>query len=157
MCALVTGVQTCALPIYESQQTIVHRFLRGNFIHVLLELISITTALLTAILCFVEYSMKKDITTPIIGVALFCAGMLDVFHVLVSARLVSVGADWSGNVDNFSWLISRCYHALILMMGTGIFLVSSQLRTRQETERSAEHTPELQSLMRISYADICMK
>src|SRR3546814_11190009 len=82
--------------------------------------------------------MKKDITTPIIGVALFCAGMLDVFHVLVSARLVSVGADWSGNVDNFSWLISRCYHALILMMGTGIFLVSSQLRTRQE--RSEERS-----------------
>src|SRR3546814_16953336 len=52
--------------VYESQQTIVHRFLRGNFIHVLLELISITTALLTAILCFVEYSMKKDITTPIL-------------------------------------------------------------------------------------------
>lgn len=123
--------------VYESQQTIVHRFLRGNFIHVILELISIITALLTAILCFLEYSMKKDISTPIIGVALFCAGMLDVFHVLVSARLVSVGADWSGNIDNFSWLISRCYHALILMMGTGIFLVSSQLRTRQETERKA--------------------
>lgn len=123
--------------VYESQQTIVHRFLRGNFIHVILELISIITALLTAILCFVEYGMKKDISTPIIGVALFCAGMLDVFHVLVSARLVSVGADWAGNIDNFSWLISRCYHALILMMGTGIFLVSSQLRTRQETERKA--------------------
>ncbi|TCS89163.1 PAS domain S-box-containing protein [Anseongella ginsenosidimutans] len=123
--------------VYESQQAIVHRFLRGNFIHVILELISIITALLTAILCFVEYGMKKDISTPIIGVALFCAGMLDVFHVLVSARLVSVGPDWSGNIDNFSWLISRCYHALILMMGTGIFLVSSQLRTRQETERKA--------------------
>src|SRR5690606_15461443 len=117
--------------VYESQQTIVHRFLRGNFIHVILELISIITALLTAILCFVEYGMKKDISTPIIGVALFCAGMLDVFHVLVSARLVSVGADWAGNIDNFSWLISRCYHALILMMGTGI--------------RSEEHTSELQS------------
>lgn len=123
--------------VYESQQTIVHRFLRGNFIHVILELISIITALLTAILCFVEYGMKKDISTPIIGVALFCAGMLDVFHVLASARIVSVGADWSGNIDNFSWLISRCYHALILMMGTGIFLISSQLRTRQETERKA--------------------
>ncbi|HYH57318.1 MAG TPA: ATP-binding protein [Anseongella sp.] len=123
--------------VYESQQTIVHRFLRGNFLHVILELASIITALLTAILCFVEYGMKKDISTPIIGVALFCAGMLDVFHVLVSARIVSVAADWSGNIDSFSWLISRCYHALILMMGTGIFLVSSQLRTQQETERKA--------------------
>src|SRR3546814_3186071 len=67
--------------------------------------------------------------------------------------------------------MSRCYHALILMMGTGIFLVSSQLRTRQETERKAntyilyislifrseEHTSELQSLMRISYAVFCLK
>lgn len=123
--------------VYESQQTIIHRFLRGNFIHVILEVISIITALLTAILCFVEYGMKKDISTPIIGVALFCAGMLDVFHVLASARIVSVGSDWSGNIDSFSWLISRCYHALILMIGTGIFLISSQLRTQQETERKA--------------------
>lgn len=123
--------------VYESQRTLVHRFLKGSFIHVILELISIITALLTAVLCFVEYGMKKDISTPIIGVALFCAGMLDVFHVLASARIISVGDGWRGNIDNFSWLISRCYHALILMIGTGIFLVSSQLRTQQETERKA--------------------
>src|SRR3546814_15988809 len=46
--------------VYESQQPIVQRFLRGNFIHVLLELISITTALLTPILCFMESTNKKD-------------------------------------------------------------------------------------------------
>src|SRR3546814_4200992 len=67
--------------------------------------------------------------------------MLDVFHVLVSARLVSVGADWSGNVDNFSWLISRCYHALILMMGTGILLARPPLPPRHPTHRHPNTSP----------------
>src|SRR3546814_5574756 len=35
--------------------------------------------------------------------------------------------------------------------------VSEQLRVAEETERSEEHTSELQSLMRISYAVFCLK
>lgn len=122
---------------YQSQVSLVHSFLRGNFIHVILEVASIVVAFLTVILCFIEYGMKKDISTPIVGVALFCAGILDVFHTLASTYLIPIDVTWRAHIDSFTWLISRCYHALILMIGTGIFLISSQISTRQETERRA--------------------
>ncbi len=94
----------------------------GRFVHVILVSLSIPIAFLTVVLAFVDYSIKKDISIPIMGVALFCAGLLDTFHILAATNLVSLEGD-QGLISQFTWIISRTFQALILMLGTAIFLV----------------------------------
>src|SRR5690349_15726606 len=92
---LVSGV--CALPIFlnlfginfgfVNQQLdlgMVSRFyqfeneagfkdiLRGRYVHTIFVSISIAIALLTIILAFIDFRIKSELSTPIVGVALFC-------------------------------------------------------------------------------------
>src|SRR3546814_10458789 len=105
-CALVTGVQTCALPIYPPTHTI-HRSLMSR----------VFTPRKVAAL---EPQIRE-----------FCANALDPF----------VG---SGELDFIEDLGKQMPMRVIGML-LGV------------PERSEEHTSELQSLMRISYAVFCLK
>lgn len=54
--------------------------LSGAFSHTLLEWSAFCTAIFTVILAFVHFTIKRDVTTPIIGLALFFAGCMGAFH-----------------------------------------------------------------------------
>ncbi len=103
------------------QENKIVEFLNGRFIQVILVSFSIPIAFLTVILAFVDYSIKRDFSTPIMGVALFCAGILDTFHILAATGLINLEGDES-IVSEFTWLISRTFHSIILILGTSIFL-----------------------------------
>lgn len=103
------------------RQNQLHYLLGGRFIHILITSASIGIALLTVILAFVDYAIKRDISTPIVGVALFCAGLLDVFHVLSSTRIIQIPD--SAGVTSFTWIIARAFHALVLILSVSIFPV----------------------------------
>lgn len=107
---------------YESQQNLIYSALAGRFIHIILVSMAIAIAFLTVILAFVDYSIKRDITTPIVGVALFCAGLFDVFHILSATQLMSITTELV-DISSFTWLLSSGYHAIILIIGTGMFLI----------------------------------
>ncbi|POY39169.1 hypothetical protein C3K47_01345 [Solitalea longa] len=113
---------------YESQQNIIYYALAGRFVHIILVSIAITIAFLTIILAFVDYSIKRDITTPIVGVALFCAGLFDVFHILSATQLLSITTELV-DISAFTWLLSSGYHAFILIIGTGMFLIMRPVGT----------------------------
>src|SRR3546814_4520193 len=53
---------------------------------------------------------------------------------------------------------SVCHHSThnTILFGS-LFSYSRERLSKQESRRSEEHTPELQSLMRISYAVFCLK
>src|SRR5690349_10713252 len=55
---------------------VLREYFRGRFIHVILACCAITIAFLTMVLAFIDYKVKRDVSTPIVGVALFCSGML---------------------------------------------------------------------------------
>lgn len=107
---------------YTLQQREVQQFQNGRFIHIILVCLSVPIALVTAILAFVDYSIKKDISTPIVGVALLCAGCLDMFHILAATNLITLQGDQL-IISQFTWIISRTFHSVILILGTGIFLL----------------------------------
>src|SRR3546814_3923082 len=123
-CALVTGVQTCALPIWDA---FVHRVLllpRAGF-HL------------------VEAGAHQhlDVATaePARGAAAVHRGIAAAEHQHALADLrhvaeVDVGQPVEADVD-----VRRAFPA------------------SRQVERSEEHTSELQSLMRISYAVFCLK
>ena len=96
--------------------------LSGAFSHTLLEWSAFCTAIFTVILAFVHFGIKKDLTTPIIGMALFFAGCMDAFHTLAADRLIEAVAD-NRNLIPFTWAISRLFNALIMIVGVGILLL----------------------------------
>ncbi|MBL1275343.1 MAG: hypothetical protein COB30_004595 [Ectothiorhodospiraceae bacterium] len=96
--------------------------LTGAFSHALLEWTAFCAALFTVVLAFSHYSITKDITTPIIGLALFFAGCMDAFHTLAAARLIEAVAP-NNDLIPFTWAICRIFNALIMICGVGLFLV----------------------------------
>ncbi len=96
--------------------------LPGPFVHTIFELFAHCAAIFAVILAFTHYRMTGNITTPIIGMALFCAGMVDAFHTLAADRLIAAVAD-NRSLIPFTWAISRTFNAGILIVGAGIFLV----------------------------------
>lgn len=96
--------------------------LKGKFIHTFIVSFSITIALVTTILSFVDYFIKKNASTPIVGIALFCAGMLDLVHIISADQIINYQLS-DIYISSFTWLFSRVFHALILMFGVSIFLL----------------------------------
>lgn len=103
-----------------------HRSLTGSMIHTIVEWVAFCAAVFTVLLAFVHYGIARDVTTPIIGTALLCAGTMDAFHTLAADRLISAVADNEQFIP-FTWAISRIFNAGILIVGAGLFLVRAQL------------------------------
>ncbi len=99
-----------------------HRVLSGSHIHTLLEWSAFCVAIFTVFLAFIHFKIARDITTPVIGVALFFAGCMDAFHTLAAARLIDSVAD-NRNLIPFTWAICRLFNALIMIVGVGILLL----------------------------------
>ncbi len=99
----------------------IHHSLRGSYIHTLLEWSALCVALFTVGLAFVHYRIVKDVTTPLIAMALLASGAMDAFHTLAADRLIETVAD-NQNLIPFTWAICRVFNALILMIGVGLLL-----------------------------------
>jgi two-component system, NtrC family, sensor kinase len=93
-----------------------HLSLSGSFTHTILEWSAFCTAIFTAILAFVHFSIKRDITTPIIALALLFSGCMDAFHTLAADRLIESVSD-TQNFIPFTWAICRIFNAMILIVG----------------------------------------
>ncbi len=99
-----------------------HLTLSGSFTHTILEWSAFCIAIFTVMLAFVHFDINRDITTPIIGLVLFFAGMTDAFHTLAADRLVEAVAD-NRNLIPFTWAICRLFNALIMIVWIGVFLI----------------------------------
>ena len=60
--------------------------LAGPFVHTILAWTGVSIAMVTVMLSFIHYRLKGEITTPIIGTALFFSAMLDAFNILAADR-----------------------------------------------------------------------
>ncbi len=107
-----------------------HRSLSGSFLHTILEWSAFCTAIFTVILSFTYFNIKRDITTPILGVALFCAGMMDAFHTLAADRLIDAVAD-NTNLIPFTWAICRLFNVLIVLVGVSLLLLTKVNRIQR--------------------------
>ncbi len=95
--------------------------LPGAFTHTLLEWTAFCTAIFTVCLAFSHYVISKNLTTPVIGAALFLAGCMDAFHTLAADRLIEAVAD-NRDLIPFTWAICRIFNALILIGGVALLL-----------------------------------
>lgn len=100
--------------------------LHGIIIHLLLEWSAVAIALITAVFAFIQYRITGNISTPIIGMALFCAGCMDAFHALASVNLLPV-TPRSENFIPFTWTLARIFNAVILIIGISLLLFESKI------------------------------
>jgi signal transduction histidine kinase len=97
-----------------------HRSLGGSFTHTILEWSAFCAAIFTVVLAFAYYRIQQDVTTPIIGVALFCAGCMDAFHTLAADRLIEAVAP-NENLIPFTWALCRMANVILTLLGVSIF------------------------------------
>jgi len=105
----------------EEAETLFCRLVAGEFVNSFLEWTAFCIALCTVTFAFTHYMIKGDVTTPIIGTALFCSGMLDAFRSLAGARLLGDVTD-VGKFIPFTWALSRLFNVIILAIGTGLLV-----------------------------------
>ena len=98
-----------------------HQNLAGSFIHTLLEWSAFCTAIFTVVLALVYFYVRQDVTTPILGVTLFCAGTMDAFHTLAADRLITSVGD-NPNLIPFTWALCRLCNAGLTMLGVSLLL-----------------------------------
>lgn len=113
-------IQQAKEPIQATE--IMYRTLSGSFLHTILEWSAFCAAIFTVILSFAHFKIKADVTTPILGVTLFCAGMMDAFHTLAADRLIEAVAD-NRNLIPFTWALCRLANAVLTLIGVNIFLL----------------------------------
>ena len=98
--------------------------LSGSFVHTILEWTAFSVAILTVFLAASHYLISNNITTLVIGSALFLAGCLDAFHTLAADRLIEAVAD-NRDLIPFTWAICRVFNALILIGGITLLLFNT--------------------------------
>lgn len=103
----------------------IQEVLRGRYLHTIFVSFSIAIAFLTIILAFIDFRIKGELSTPIVGVALFCSGLFYTFHVLVATNLIHV-PNQQFYLTSFTWFFCRLFHASILILGVSIFLIRSK-------------------------------
>ncbi len=109
----------------------VPRPLEGSYIFTLLTWTGAVMAGLTVFIAFLHYGITGDVTIPIIGVALFCAGMMDAFQVLVTTGLVKDGIIIEEYIP-LLWTVTRGFLAALFIVGTVIFVSTKKIRSEQK-------------------------
>ncbi len=95
--------------------------LRGSFTHTLLEWTAFCLAFFTVVLACIHFHVQRDSVTPVIGVALFCAGTIDALHTLMANRLIAGAADHRDLIP-VTWALCRLLNVLIMLVGVGVVL-----------------------------------
>src|SRR3546814_2420455 len=145
-CALVTGVRTCALQSYMA-----------GFVEVFVNIDPIVLMLLawlTVILCFIVLAIQLFITLIELKLTTLAGFVLVPFALWNKTAFLAEKV--LGNVVSAG--IKVLVLAVIVGIGSGLF-AQFQVHPAEPSidHRSEEHTSELQSLMRISYAVFCLK
>ncbi|TYK66377.1 response regulator [Colwellia echini] len=89
----------------------------GVMQHTLLDWPAVIFAILIFVLSLVHYRVHRDISTPIIGIAVLCAGFADAFHTLSANQLISIEPT-NTNYLPLTWALSRILNALIMILAT---------------------------------------
>lgn len=104
---------------------------RGQFLHLILEWTGVIIAFSTAIFAVLQFRITGNEATPVIGLALFCAGTMDAFHALAASNLIYSLSDPKDFIP-FTWAISRIFNALILIIGVTVFLFYRRLNKNKK-------------------------
>ncbi len=125
------GQQLISLPQTPTIDQMFYQ-LSGAFTHTLLEWTAFSVAIFTVVLAFSHFKITHDLSTAVIGIALFTAGCMDAFHTLAADRLIDAVAD-NNDLIPFTWALSRVFNASILIMGVSLLLFQKNISGKGST------------------------
>lgn len=91
------------------------RAVRGPLLATIIEMICISTAVITVVFSFIHFFTRRDFVSPVIGIALGCSSMLAAYHVLTLNGLIDMPLEGETYV-RLTWLFSRIFHASIIFI-----------------------------------------
>ena len=106
----------------------------GAVFHIIMEWSAVTIATLTAIASFMHFYIRRQVTVPIIGMALLCAGIVDAFHILAANKIIETETSYTDFIP-FTWALSRIFNASILITGAAIGLWILKIQPYQTAEK----------------------
>ncbi len=95
--------------------------LKGALHHVILEWSAVSIAVIAAFISFLHYVKNGDVSVPIIGIAMLCAGFTDAFHTLAATRIIDAEAPNTDFIP-FTWAFSRIFNVTVMIIGLAISL-----------------------------------
>ncbi len=114
--------------------------LSGAMHHALLEWSAVSIAVIAALVSILHYNKHRDISVPIIGMALLCAGFVDAFHTLAATRILQANAPNTDFIP-FTWALSRIFNASIMILGASIALfINRDAHQNLRTQKNATYT-----------------
>jgi len=100
---------------------------RKSFTYTVLEWTAVCIALFAGIMAYIHYYTIRDVSTPIIGTALFFSGLIDAFNVLSADHIINPATDTARFLP-FTWAISRLFNVTIMTLGAVLFLIRKPAR-----------------------------
>ena len=115
--------------------------LTGMLHHALLEWSAVSIAIIASLVSFLHYRVRGDITVPIIGLALMCAGIVDIFHTLSATGIIQANSADAEHIP-FTWALSRILMASYMIIGVsiGLWLARKRLLNSQNSLSSGLNT-----------------
>lgn len=123
--------------IGQDIQYVVENFrltLAGNLLLSILEWSAFWIAMFTVILAFTNFRITGDVTTPIIGTVLFCAGAMDGIRALIIYRFIK-GIGDSTNLAPLSWTVTQLFYGLLLLFTISLFSIKDKRQEEWEKEK----------------------
>jgi hypothetical protein len=137
----------CIILLLSISPFITHAFLKFDLsVSILSEKISVLTynvlvltiAMVTALLCYIDFAARKDISSPVLGIAILCSTVFDSITILYETGIVT--SHFLNQKDEdmriFFSLFSRGFHAGSLFIGILFFYKKSGVIT---PTREAKH------------------
>lgn len=118
---LPSNESSSSLRFYNDLDLQLEQSVRGSFIYTIVEWTAVCVALFTGVMAFIHYFTIRDVSTPIIGTALFFSGLIDAFNVMSVDHIINSVEDTSRFLP-FTWAISRIFNVTIMTMGTWLVL-----------------------------------
>lgn len=117
----VLGRTTIVRSLEDTPDLLQSHTIKGPLVHTVLEWSAFCVALVTVVFAFTQFAIRRDATTPIIGMAMFASGLIDALNVLAANGLFIEVSDYREFVP-FTWAISRFFNVCIMIIGASLFL-----------------------------------
>jgi PAS domain S-box-containing protein len=83
--------------------------------------LGIAAAIITGAISYIDYYVKREISTPLVGMILVFIGLIDAFELLIANKVIFVKLDYISSIYA-TWLASRIVFSVLLAFSTFYFI-----------------------------------
>ena len=109
-----------------------NQLLQGSGTYLVLSSISFSIAFFIAILTLIQFSRTGEVSTPVLGLGMLCAGAMDLWQAIA----VASNPDISEQYVLLSWTFSRLYFAVILLFSATVSPMFEKVKGNEQKKKA---------------------